>query len=338
MQTLVGDASVIGVVGPVQLGRRQGPRSRSATTRACSSAARPTRTTALTMPESGRSTTARTIPDRINYIRDAATDSSRARAGDVRLQRPRPEERLHRRRRTDVRRGRRRHVRGGVQGARRDGREARQRSPRRPTTTRSSRQAKTKNPDGVYYGGVATSGAGLLLKQMRQQGLNIPFTGPDGIANWPRRRRGLPDRDRRQGQRGWLLGHDGRARRLPGEGGVRRGVQGGLRKRRHVQLPGAYSGPAHACTPVILTSLAEFLKANPDADLAAIREGVRAGATDAANTFDTAIGPKSLRQERRQHRAVHLVLQGRHDPCRRQGRLGLRQSSSQSFGRRSSSL
>jgi ABC-type branched-subunit amino acid transport system substrate-binding protein len=43
--------------------------------------------------------------------------------------------------------------------------------------------AKAKNPDGVYYGGVVTSGAGLLLKQMRQQGLNIPFTGPDGIVN-----------------------------------------------------------------------------------------------------------------------------------------------------------
>ena len=45
--------------------------------------------------------------------------------------------------------------------------------------------AKAKNPDGVYYGGVVTSGAGLLLKQMRQQGLNIPFTGPDGIVNGP---------------------------------------------------------------------------------------------------------------------------------------------------------
>ena len=43
--------------------------------------------------------------------------------------------------------------------------------------------AKTSNPDGVYYGGVVTSGGGLLLKQLRQQGLNIPFTGPDGIVN-----------------------------------------------------------------------------------------------------------------------------------------------------------
>ena len=43
--------------------------------------------------------------------------------------------------------------------------------------------AKASNPDGVYYGGVVTSGGGLLLKQLRQQGLTIPFTGPDGIVN-----------------------------------------------------------------------------------------------------------------------------------------------------------
>ena len=54
------------------------------------------------------------------------------------------------------------------------------------------------------------------------------------------------------------------------------------------------AGPAHACANIILQSLAAVLEATPDADLAAIREGVRAYATDPANTFDTVLGPESF--------------------------------------------
>ena len=60
------------------------------------------------------------------------------------------------------------------------------------------------------------------------------------------------------------------------------------------QTAGAYSGPAHACATVILESLKAVLEANPDADLAAIREGVRAYVTDPTHTFDTVLGPESF--------------------------------------------
>ena len=58
--------------------------------------------------------------------------------------------------------------------------------------------------------------------------------------------------------------------------------------------PGAYSGPAYACATVILNSLDEFLKTNSGADNAAIREGVRAWATDTSHSFDTVLGTTSF--------------------------------------------
>jgi branched-chain amino acid transport system substrate-binding protein len=39
---------------------------------------------------------------------------------------------------------------------------------------------KAKNPDLVYFGGIYHQG-GLLLKQMREKGLNAVFMGPDGL-------------------------------------------------------------------------------------------------------------------------------------------------------------
>ncbi len=141
--------------------------------------------------------------------------------------------------------------------------------------------AKTKNPDGVYYGGVVTSGAGLLLKQMRQQGLDIPFLGPDGIVNGNGDAEGSLIRIAGKDAAAELLRHHRRHRRLPGQGG--RSTQSFIEHFKddsEFNTPGAYSGPAYACATVILKSLEEFLKTNADADQAAIREGVRAWATD----------------------------------------------------------
>lgn len=39
---------------------------------------------------------------------------------------------------------------------------------------------KGEKPDVVYFGGTATDG-GLILKQMRQLGLKVPYMGPDGL-------------------------------------------------------------------------------------------------------------------------------------------------------------
>ena len=39
---------------------------------------------------------------------------------------------------------------------------------------------KAKNPDLVYFGGIYHQG-GLLLKQLREKGVNAKFMGPDGL-------------------------------------------------------------------------------------------------------------------------------------------------------------
>jgi len=44
-------------------------------------------------------------------------------------------------------------------------------------------KAKALNPDSFFYGGVTSSGAGLVRKAMIQGGLNVPFYGGDGIQD-----------------------------------------------------------------------------------------------------------------------------------------------------------
>ena len=104
--------------------------------------------------------------------------------------------------------------------------------------------AKAKNPDGVFYGGIVTSGGGLLLKQLRQQGLTIPFTGPDGINNGSGKDKGSlfqvagPDASQEH-----LLDRR-RHRRLPGQGGLRHPLHArGSGRTPTSMTPGAYIGP-----------------------------------------------------------------------------------------------
>jgi branched-chain amino acid transport system substrate-binding protein len=154
--------------------------------------------------------------------------------------------------------------------------------------------AKAKNPDGVYYGGVVPSGGGLLLKQLRQQGLTIPFTGADGIKNGSGKDEGALIQ---------IAGADASANvyatvaaigDFPAKADFDAAYTDHFRDAADFKTPGAYSGPAHACATVMLKSLEAFLKANPDAGQAAIREGVRAYAADTSHSFDTVLGTESF--------------------------------------------
>ena len=184
MQTFAADAAVIGVVGPYNsaVGKVQIPISNEAGLLQCSPA---NTNESLTKPEFGALDYRKSFPDRINYIRVAATDDIQGPAmatydyNKLGLRNV-----LDHRRRHDLRQGRRRQLPDASgRSSEAPSPTASGRRPTRPTSTGSSAPPRGKNPDGVYYGGVVTSGAGLLLKQMRQQGLDIPFTGPDGIVN-----------------------------------------------------------------------------------------------------------------------------------------------------------
>jgi branched-chain amino acid transport system substrate-binding protein len=152
----------------------------------------------------------------------------------------------------------------------------------------------TKNPDGVYYGGVVTSGAGLLLKQMRQQGMDVPFLGPDGIVNGNGDAEGSLIKIAGKESAANSYGTIAAIGDFPAKAAFDASFIEHFKDDAEFKTPGAYSGPAYACATVLLKSLEEFLKTNPNADQAAIREGVRAWGSDPTHTFETVLGPTSF--------------------------------------------
>ena len=140
--------------------------------------------------------------------------------------------------------------------------------------------AKTNNPDGVYYGGVVTSGGGLLLKQLRQQGLNIPFTGPDGIVNGAGDAKGSLIQIAGAAAADNSYGTVAAIGDFPGRKDFEAAFADHFKADADFKTAGSYSGPAYACATVILDSLKATLDANASADQAAIREGVRAYASN----------------------------------------------------------
>lgn len=294
MQTFAGDSAVIGVVGPYNsaVAKVQIPISNDAGLLQCSPA---NTNEALTKPEFGALDYRKNFPDRINYIRVAATDDIQGPAmATYAFEKLGLKNMLIVDDVTTFGKGvadnfqKKWEALGGTVAARVGA---------GPDTTDFNgiiTAAKSKNPDGVYYGGVVTSGAGLLLKQMRQQGLDIPFTGPDGIVNGPGDAEGsligIAGKDNAAGSYGTLAAIGD----FPGKADFEAAFAERFKNDADFKTAGAYSGPAHACATVILKSLAEFLKANPDADMAAIREGVRAYAADTKNSFETVLGPESF--------------------------------------------
>jgi branched-chain amino acid transport system substrate-binding protein len=289
MQTFAGDAAVIGVVGPYNsaVAKVQIPISNDAGLLQCSPA---NTNEALTKPEFGALDYRKNFPDRINYIRVAATDDIQGPAMAVYVYNT-----LGLRNLlvvddvTTFGKG----VADNFQTKFEELGGTVNRVGAPPDTTDFNSiitAAKTKNPDGVYYGGVVPSGGGLLLKQLRQQGLTIPFTGPDGIKNGSGKDEGALIQ---------IAGADAAANTyatvaaigdFPAKAEFDAAYTEHFKDAADFQTPGAYSGPAHACATVMLKSLEEFLKANPDADQAAIREGVRAYAADPSHSFDTVLG------------------------------------------------
>ncbi len=147
-----------------------------------------------------------------------------------------------------------------------------------------------QKPGGVYLAGTTPSGMGLALKQGRTvPGFEtIPFGGPDGIAD--------------------LIPAGGEGATLTVAGAAAHDVYGTLGavhdipnpqafndayKAMFGKDPGAYSAPSYSCAQVIVAALKKAIEAGAT-DPAALREGVRANATNSANSFDTAMGTLSF--------------------------------------------
>ena len=294
MQTFVADSKVIGVVGPYNsaVAKVQIPISNAAGLLQCSPA---NTNETLTKPPAALDFR-KTNPDKINYIRVAATDDIQGPAmaiyafntlglknllivDDV----------------TTFGKGvadnfQKKYEELGGKVVLRQGAPA-------DTTDFNgiiSSQALTATPpDGVYYGGVVTSGGGLFLKQLRQAGLTVPFMGPDGIVNGSGADKGsliqIAGADAAKNSYGTVAAIGD----FPGKKDFDAAYTEHFKADSDFNTPGAYSGPANACAVVILNSLKAALEAGATDD-AAIREGVRKYASDPANKFETVLGTESF--------------------------------------------
>jgi branched-chain amino acid transport system substrate-binding protein len=135
--------------------------------------------------------------------------------------------------------------------------------------------------DAVFFGGLTTTGGALVRAQMADAGLDkAAFLSGDGIM------------DGAASQDGTFLDLVGEAAAntyssvaatLEFEG--QEAFDARYRAAYGVG-PGVYSGPAYACTQVILQAITTAAAAG-----AVTRETVRAAGVDTATTFDTVIGP-----------------------------------------------
>lgn len=289
VQTLVADQTVVGVVGPYNSGvaKAEIPISNEAGLLLCSPA---NTNNGVTQPPEGD--TYRTAhPDKISYIRTATTDS---------IQGPSLADYMY----NDL----------GVKSIyilddtetfgvgvadsfqaefqKLGGTVVKRDSAPKSTTdyTPLFTAVAGQKPQGVYLGGTTPSGMGLALKQGRTvPGFEtIPFGGPDGTTDL------VPG----GGEGATLTVAGAAAANLYGTVGAIHDIPdpkafSDAYNTMFSKAPGAYSAPSYSCAQVIVQSLQKAIESGAT-DWAALREAVRANATNTANTFDTAMGPLSF--------------------------------------------
>jgi branched-chain amino acid transport system substrate-binding protein len=149
----------------------------------------------------------------------------------------------------------------------------------------------SKNPDAVYYGGVVTSGAGLLLKQMRQQGMDVPFLGPDGIVNGNGDAEGslikIAGKDAANNSYGTIAAIGD----FPAKAEFDAAFIEHFKNDKRVQDAGRLQRPGYACATIVLKSLEEFLKTNANADRRPSARASAPGRRIRSHTFETVLGP-----------------------------------------------
>ena len=140
---------------------------------------------------------------------------------------------------------------------------------------------KDAAPDAVFYGGVTATGGGLVRKQMPQVGLgDLPYLGGDGIQDGP-------------------ASVDGSFLNIAGDAGANsfssvaaiaeypgKADFNAKYKAEYGVDAGAYSASGYACAQIVLDAIK-----NAAAKGDVTRETVRAAGVDPASTFETVLGP-----------------------------------------------
>jgi branched-chain amino acid transport system substrate-binding protein len=292
MQTLAADQAVVAAVGPYNsaVARVQIPISNDAGLLQCS----PANTAEdLTKPEFGALNFRKNFPERINYVRVATTDDIQGPAmaayafNDLGLQNILV---IH-----DVTTfGTGVAENFAAEFERLGGTLAGDLVGAPPETTDFVpiiTAAAGDDPDAVYYGGIVTSGAGLLLKQMRQQGMDVPFLGPDGIKNGSGKDEGALIQIAGAAESENSYATVAAIGDFPAKAEFDARYAAHYANDADFKTAGAYSGPGYACGQIVIKAIEEALRANANASGTALREAVRAYAANPANTFDTVLGP-----------------------------------------------
>jgi branched-chain amino acid transport system substrate-binding protein len=144
--------------------------------------------------------------------------------------------------------------------------------------------AKSKNPDGIYFGGVTATGGARILKAAVQAGLSgIPYLGPDGIQD------GTGETENSFLN---LAGADaknayatlaGKAT-YPGQEQFLKDYKAKFNKDAT-----GYAIQGFACMQVMLDAIGRASATNPSGD-AAVRAAVRAAISDPSHTYHIALG------------------------------------------------
>jgi branched-chain amino acid transport system substrate-binding protein len=289
MHTLVADATVMGVVGPFNSNVAQAeiPISNAAGLLQCSPA---NTNTGLTYPPDSLKYRPNN-PDKINYIRLAAPDSIQGPAGADFVFNDLKAKSVYILDDTET-------FGVGVGDSfeaqfKKDGGTVTKRDSAPKSTTDYTplfTAAAAARPDAVYLAGTTPTGMGLALKQGRTVAgfENIPFMGPDGVAD---------------------LGPGGtKGATITVAGSASANVFGTVAgihdlpagstfvddyTKEFGKAPGAYSAAGYSCAQVIIASLKKAIAAGTT-DNAGLREAVRANATAAGNKFDTVVGSISF--------------------------------------------
>ena len=283
MQTIVSDADVVAVIGPLNssVALTEIPISNAAGLFQCSPAnTNPT----LTKPPAALDVR-KTNPTKINYVRVVTTDDYQGPAAAQYLIQKLGKKNIYIIDDTetfgkgiaDAFAGE--VTKEGATVAARDG------VPKTTTDyTSILTNAKAKNPDAIYFGGVTATGGARILKAAVQVGMgNIPFVGPDGIN----------DGSAATKDSFLNLAGDGAKNSLSTLAGIGdypgRAAFEAAYNAAYGTAPTGYASTGFACAQVAIDALKRAGATNP-ADKAALREAVRAAGSDTTVTYNTIIG------------------------------------------------
>ncbi|MEI6270743.1 MAG: branched-chain amino acid ABC transporter substrate-binding protein, partial [Chloroflexota bacterium] len=139
-------------------------------------------------------------------------------------------------------------------------------------------KAAAAKPDSFFYGGVTSSGAGLVRKAMIQAGLDVPFYGGDGIQDG-------------KGDGSYIaVAGDASANSFSSVAAIHdipaAADFAAKYKAKYSEDPGSYSASGYACAQIIIEAIKAAIAGGE-----VTRETVRAAAVAGGVTYNTVLGP-----------------------------------------------